>query len=60
MKCDNFLKTISLKNKQKRINEMFDEEGLTDEILQKQVDVNKKRHELDLPDSDELIDEYVQ
>ena len=39
MKCDNFLKRISLSNKQKQINKMFEEEGLTDDILKKQIEV---------------------
>lgn len=62
MKCDNFLQKISLKNKQKRINEMFEEEGLTDEILHEQIEINKKRNEHDIHDPNEIIDdgEYVQ
>lgn len=55
-----------MKNRQKRINDCFDEEGLTDEILQEQIEVNKKRHELDIHDPDETVhttsdgEEYVQ
>lgn len=61
MKCDNFLKKINLSNKQKQINRMFEEEGLTDEILRKQLEVNKERCELDLHDeTEELDDGYVQ
>ena len=60
MKCDNFFHKISLKNKQRRINEMFEEEGLTDDILNEQIELNKKRHEKDIPDSNEIIDGYVQ
>ena len=55
MKCDNFLKKISLSNKQKQINKMFEEEGLTDEILKKQIEVNKKRNEYDIHDPSEVI-----
>lgn len=55
MKCDNFLKRISLSNKQKQINKMFEEEGLTDEILKKQIEVNKKRNEHDIHDPSEVI-----
>lgn len=61
MKCDNFLKKISLKNRQRRLNEMFEEEGLTDEILREQLEINKKRNELDLHDSEEEGDDgFVQ
>ena len=49
-----------MKNKQRRINEMFEEEGLTDDILNEQIELNKKRHEKDIPDSNEIIDGYVQ
>lgn len=55
MKCDNFLKRISLSNKQKQINKMFEEEGLTDDILKKQIEVNKKRNEHDIHDPSEVI-----
>lgn len=60
MKCDNFLQRIHLKNKQKRINDMFEEEGLTDEILKKQLELNQERHKLDIPDENEMIDDFVQ
>ena len=34
---------------------MFEEEGLTDEILKRQIEVNKKRNELDIHDPSEVI-----
>ena len=54
-----------MKNKQRQINEMFEEEGLTDEILKKQLEVNKERHELDIHDPNEVVytdddNEFVQ
>lgn len=40
---------------------MFEEEGLTDEILDKQIEINKKRNELNLTDKSEVIHKgYVQ
>lgn len=60
MKCDNFLKRINLKNRQRRLNEMFEEEGLTDEILREQLEINKKRNELDLHDPESEDDGFVQ
>lgn len=61
MKCDNFLKKISLSNKQKAINKMFEEEGLTDRVLREQLEINKRRNELDLHDpNEEIEDEFVQ
>jgi len=54
-KHEEFLKRVNLANQQRRINRMFEEEGLTDEVLKKQVEVNTQRHELDLNDSDEVV-----
>lgn len=38
--------------KQELINKMFEEEGLTDEILKKQIELNKKISEDDLHDGE--------
>ena len=54
-KNENFLQRVNLANRQKEINRMFEEEGLTDEILEKQIEVNKKRNELDIHDPSEVI-----
>ena len=61
MKCDNFLRKIHLFNRQKALNRMFEEEGLTDEILQEQILLNRERNELDIEDPSEADDDgYVQ
>ena len=40
---------------------MFEEEGLTDEILKKQIQLNQERHDEDIHDStEEIYKEYVQ
>lgn len=49
------LKIEDVVEKQKQIDKMFEEEGLTDEILKKQIELNKKINENDLHDG-----EYVQ
>ena len=54
-KHEEFLKRVNLANQQRRINRMFEEEGLTDEVLKKQVELNTQRHELDLNDGDEVV-----
>lgn len=54
-KNENFLQRVNLANRQKEINRMFKEEGLTDEILKKQIEVNKKRNEHDIHDPSEVI-----
>jgi len=58
---EKYIKSLEFQRKQKRLNEMFDEEGLTDEILMEQVELNKKRHECDVHDpNEEVHDNYVQ
>ena len=58
---EKFIKKINFRNRQKEINRMFEEEGLTDEILMKQVRLNKERHDEDIHDeSEETYREYVQ
>ena len=58
---EKYIKSLEFQQEQKKINEMFDEEGLTDEILMKQVELNKKRHESDVHDPNEEVHEnFVQ
>ena len=52
---EDFIKRVNLSNRQKEINRMFEEEGLTDEILKKQIGLNKERHKLDIHDSTETV-----
>lgn len=60
-KAKRYLHKIQLKNKQKSINKDYDEEGLSDYVLEQQIEINKKRHELDLPDESEFVFEnFVQ
>lgn len=40
----------NLNRKQKKVNSDYEFEGLTDEILDRQIEINIKRHELDIPD----------
>lgn len=50
-----FLKKLQLKNRQRAINKKYDKEGLTDEILDAQIELNKLRNELDIPDSSKKV-----
>ena len=34
---------------------MFEEEGLTDEILNEQIQLNRRRHELNIHDPSEVV-----
>ena len=50
-----------LKEMQKIVDKKYETEGLTDEVLEKQLEINKLRHELDIPDPDKKVYEnYVQ
>ena len=57
-----FYKKYNLRNRQRKINKKYAETGLTDEILNEQVKINKERHEYDIVDETELntLDEFVQ
>ena len=50
-----YLETLRLLVEQTKNEVKYEEEGLTDEILDKQIEINKKRNELDLPDREEFI-----
>ncbi len=52
---EDFIKRVNLSNRQKEINRMFEEEGLTDEILKKQIELNKERNRLDINDPSETL-----
>ena len=50
-----------LKKKQKEVDKLYNKDGLTDEVLDKQIAINKLRHAHDIPDESEKVHEdYVQ
>ena len=49
-----------LAEEQKVINELYARDGLTEEVLNRQINVNKKRNELDIPDETLLINGWSQ
>lgn len=54
-------KRAELQDKQKIINEKYEKEGLTDEVLDLQVELNTKRHKLNISDETKRIyDRFVQ
>ena len=55
-----YLETLRLLVDQTKNEVKYEEEGLTTEILDKQIEINKKRNELDLPDREEFIYEDEQ
>ena len=60
-KVKRFVVGIQLKNKQRKINKAFRNDGLTDEVLDAQVELNQLRAEHDIADSSKKVDgQYVQ
>ena len=53
---------LHLKNQQRTLNERFEKEGLTDEILDEQIELNKIRNEHNIPDEleEKLYEDFVQ
>ena len=53
---------VHIRNEQRSLNKRFAEEGLTDEILEKQVELNKLRAKYDIVDDleEKLFEDFVQ
>ena len=55
----NFISKIingyKLNKRQKEVNKKYKEEGLTNNVLDAQIAINKKRNELDIPDPNNKI-----
>lgn len=52
---EEYIETLRLLVDQTKNEVKYEEEGLTNGILTKQLEINKKRNELDLPDREEFI-----
>ena len=51
----------NLNRKQAEVNKLQDRFGFSDDVLEKQVEINKARNKHDIPDKSEVINgEYVQ
>ena len=46
---------VRLNYQQRQVSRLYKSEGLTNRVLNKQLKINEKRHELDLPDRYEMI-----
>lgn len=56
-----FLKRVNLRNRQRKVTEMYKKEGLTESVIGLQLQINKERHENDIEDENERIyKEFVQ
>ena len=50
-----------LAERQKALNEKYAKEGLTDEVFEEQLEINKLRHKHDIPDKTKVLHkEFVQ
>ena len=50
-----------LAKKQKEVDKLYEEHGLTDEVLDKQIEINKLRHAHDISDKTNRVNgDYVQ
>ena len=54
---ERYIESIRLQNKQRYVNKMFEEEGLTNKVLNEQLEINRKRNELDIHDPNEELDD---
>ena len=60
-KATHYFRKIQIKNLQRNINKRIEKEGLSDELLNKQVEVNEMRHKYNISDESQRIhEEYVQ
>lgn len=60
-KAKKFIKRIELNNKQRKLNRLYERDGLTEEVVDKQVEINTLRHEHDIPDNGKKVfREFVQ
>ena len=60
-KSDKFLQLIKIKNLQRYVDKVYEKEGLTEEVLVKQAEINSLRHEYDVSDeSKRVFGKFVQ
>lgn len=57
---EKFIKKINLRNKQRIVNKKYREDGLTDEVLEMQREINGERCRYDIPDDSEGVDDFCQ
>ena len=61
-KDEKFKLIVNLRNEQRLLNRKYEREGLTDEVLDKQLELNKLRNEYDISDDleEKLFEDFVQ
>ncbi|MBR3140724.1 MAG: hypothetical protein IKF11_07670 [Methanobrevibacter sp.] len=60
-KIKKFFVKIQIKNRQRHIDKLYAKHGLTDQVLEKQIEVNELRHKHDIVDeSKKVYKDFVQ
>ena len=58
---EKYMLKLEIEKEQKELNMKYEKEGLTDEVLDNQVKLNRKRNKWNIPDEDNFIYEnFVQ
>ena len=58
---NNLTAKYHIQNRQRKLDKKYNEEGLTDEVLEEQLELNRLRNEYDVNTDDEKVyEEYVQ
>ena len=52
---EKYIETIRLLTDQLKVNQEIDENGMSEELLMRQVDINKRRCEFNIADNEEII-----
>ena len=53
--------TVNVKNRQRKVNKDFKENGLSDELLEEQIPINQLKHEHDIVlDEDKIHENFIQ
>lgn len=53
--------TVNVKNRQRKVNKDFKENGLSDELLEEQISINQLKHEHDIVlDEDKIYENFIQ
>lgn len=56
-----FINGYKLNKKQKEVNKEYEENGLTEEVLEKQIEINMERNRLNIPDpTEQIFGDFVQ
>ena len=60
MKAKQYLHKIQIKNQQRSINKAYQKHGLTYEIVKNQIELNQKKNQLNISNSEKQYENYIQ